>query len=207
MSALRDRPVDATRERLLSAVGELMTERRSTEVSLSEIALKSGVNSSLVKYYFGNKAGLMIELLRRALGPRVAQMRHLAAIDLPAHEKLRIHIGGIVQTYAAYPYINRLMHTLLVESPGHGPLITEEFSRPIADLQASILAQGVAAGVFRPVPPAFLYLQIVGPCDHLFFGRAQLADLFGIAAIDDRTRRDFAAHLHAATMAGLAPVE
>ena len=198
------RPVDATRERLLTAVDALMTERCSTDVSLSEIALKSGLNSSLVKYYFGNKAGLMIELLRRALGPKVAQMAHLAAMDLPAPEKLRIHIGGIVKTYFTYPYVNQLTHAMLVETPHYGPLIAEEFSRPVVALQGAILAQGVAAGVFRPVTPAFLYIQIVGACDLLFFGRDQLAGGFGITAIDDRTRRDFAGYLYQATLAGLA---
>ena len=57
-----------TREKLLDAVAALMTDRKSTEISLSEIALKSGVNSALVKYHFGTKAGLMLELLRSALG-------------------------------------------------------------------------------------------------------------------------------------------
>jgi len=160
-----------TRERLLTAVSNLMTDRGSTDVSLSEIAIKSGVNSSLVKYYFGNKAGLMIELLRRVLGPKLQEMSHLAEMDLTAPQKLRIHIGGMVNTYFNYPFVNRLMHTLLAEDQKFGPLIASEFSRPVADLQGRILDQGIAAGLFRPVPPAFLYLQIIGACDQFFFGR------------------------------------
>ncbi|MFX8719852.1 TetR/AcrR family transcriptional regulator, partial [Acinetobacter baumannii] len=47
-------PMNATAAKLLVAAGDLMIERNSTEVSLSEIAQKSGVNAALVKYHFGN---------------------------------------------------------------------------------------------------------------------------------------------------------
>ena len=52
------------------AASELMIERASIEVSLSDIAQKSGVNAALVKYHFGNKDGLLLSLLERdAAGP------------------------------------------------------------------------------------------------------------------------------------------
>ena len=54
-----------TAERLLVAASELMIERSSIEVSLSDIAQKSGVNAALVKYHFGNKDGLLLALLSR----------------------------------------------------------------------------------------------------------------------------------------------
>ena len=41
----------------LVAASELMIERSSIDVSLSDIAQKSGVNAALVKYHFGNKDG------------------------------------------------------------------------------------------------------------------------------------------------------
>ena len=43
-----------TAEKLLVAASELMIERSAIEVSLSDIAQKSGVNAALVKYHFGN---------------------------------------------------------------------------------------------------------------------------------------------------------
>ena len=46
---------NTTAEKLLVAASGLMIERSSIEVSLSDIAQKSGVNAALVKYHFGNK--------------------------------------------------------------------------------------------------------------------------------------------------------
>ncbi len=52
-----------TAAKLLKAAGELMTERNSIDISLSELAKKSGINAALVKYHFGNKDGLLLALL------------------------------------------------------------------------------------------------------------------------------------------------
>ena len=42
-----------------------MREGDTVDVSLSELSKQSGLNSALVKYYFGNKAGLLKALLDR----------------------------------------------------------------------------------------------------------------------------------------------
>ena len=63
---------NSTAEKLLVAASELMIGRASIEVSLSDIALKSGVNAALVKYHFGNKDGLLLALLARCRDRGVA---------------------------------------------------------------------------------------------------------------------------------------
>ena len=64
-----------TAEKLLVAASELMIERSSIEVSLSDIAQKSGVNAALVKYHFGNKDGLLLALLARDAATEMQQPR------------------------------------------------------------------------------------------------------------------------------------
>jgi AcrR family transcriptional regulator len=59
-----------TAANLLKAAGELMTERNSIDISLSELAKKSGINAALVKYHFGNKDGLLLALLARDSSPK-----------------------------------------------------------------------------------------------------------------------------------------
>jgi AcrR family transcriptional regulator len=56
-----------------------MIQRSSIDISLSDIAQKSGANAALVKYHFGNKDGLLLALLARALGPGVAAVLLLVA--------------------------------------------------------------------------------------------------------------------------------
>ncbi|AEG51507.1 regulatory protein TetR [Sphingobium chlorophenolicum L-1] len=193
-----------TRDQLLIAAGELMTERRSTDVSLSDIAAKSGLNSALVKYYFGNKAGLIVALLRKVMGTGIAELKLLPEMDIPPEQKLRIHISGMVNSYYQYPYINPLMHQLLAEdSETYGQLIAEEFGKPIAEAQRRIMEQGVEAGVFRPVDPVLFYFHVVGSCDHLFYGKYQLEHVFDVHDITAELKREFVDHLYSIITEGL----
>src|SRR6478609_5417941 len=105
-----------TAEKLLVAASELMIERCSIEVSLSDIAQKSGVNAALVKYHFGNKDGLLLALLARDAATEVANLEYLLAQPIAPTAKLRLHIAGIIRAYHQFPYMNRLIHYLLHES-------------------------------------------------------------------------------------------
>src|SRR3954462_2553498 len=107
---------NTTAEKLIVAASELMIERASIEVSLSDIAQKSGVNAALVKYHFGNKDGLLLALLARDAATEIAQLEYLISQKITPTEKLRLHIGGIIRAYHQFPYMNRLIHYLLHES-------------------------------------------------------------------------------------------
>src|SRR3982750_4114221 len=90
---------NSTAEKLLVAASELMIERNSIEVSLSEIAQKSGINSALVKYHFGNKDGLLLALLARDAATEVKHLEYLLAQPITPVAKLKLHIAGIIKAY------------------------------------------------------------------------------------------------------------
>src|SRR3954462_11602501 len=90
---------NTTADRLLVAASELMIERNSIDVSLSDIAQKSGVNSALVKYHFGNKDGLLLALLGPNAATEGTQLEYLRAQPIPPTAKLKLHIAGIIGAY------------------------------------------------------------------------------------------------------------
>ena len=196
----------SARDQLLDATGELMTEQRSIDISLAEIAERSGLNSALVKYYFGSKNGLLVELLRKVLGPRMAELEPLTHAAMAPNEKLRIHINGVVNTYFKYPYVNRLMHYLLTDAgQEYGKIIAEEFARPLVEAQTAILREGYEAGLFRQTDPLLFYFHLVGACDYLFFGRATLDHVFGVEEVTQDLKRRYVAHLYQTVTQGLTP--
>lgn len=185
-----------TREQLLIAVNDLIIERGLIDVSFSDIAQRSGVNSALIKYYFGNKAGLLMALLERAILPSLKQMEILLKLPDSPQDKLRKHIMGIVNTYHRYPYVNRLMHYLLAEGGDkYKTRITEELVKPGARGQEIILQEGVEKGLFRPVNPMLFYYHIIGACDHFSHGRFSLKHAFGVHSITDDLKREYVAYL------------
>lgn len=94
-----------------------MIERGTTRISISEISEKSGLNTAMVRYYFGSKSGLLMELLRHAFGPVNSQLELLVSAPLPPQEKLRIHVSAVINSYFKHPYANRLTHQMLAEDP------------------------------------------------------------------------------------------
>ncbi len=189
-------PSASTREQLLDATSALMIERNSVSVSLSEIAQKSGLNSALISYYFGSKAGLFTALLERDTCKAFAGLERLLQSDMGAVDKLRRHVGGIIHTYYRYPYMNRLIGALAAETASDAArFISERFSKPLAEAHRTILEQGRSEGVFREIDPMLFYFSLIGACDHLFHARHSLKFAFGIDEIDDQLRQRYTDHL------------
>src|SRR5262245_23718013 len=147
-----------TAEKLLVAASELMIERAAIEVSLSDIAQKSGVNAALVKYHFGKKDGLLLALLARDAATEMSQLEYLLAQKITPTQKLRLHIGGIIRAYHQFPYMNRLIHYLLHESTAEAAdEVSKFFVAPLLDFHRRLLAEGVKAGEFRKVDGVVLH--------------------------------------------------
>ncbi|HEX7791027.1 MAG TPA: TetR family transcriptional regulator [Afipia sp.] len=197
-------PMNATAAKLLVAAGDLMIERNSTEVSLSDIAQKSGVNAALVKYHFGNKDGLLLALLARDAGAEMANLAFVLDQPISPTEKMRRHIAGIVNAYYRVPYLNRLIHLLLHQG---GAATAKEVHRffvgPLFEFVRQLLDEGVAAGEFRKVDPALFYISLYGACDHLFYSRQMNSQLVGSRGISDDLRRRYIHHMTVLTLGGL----
>ncbi|MBU6398212.1 MAG: TetR/AcrR family transcriptional regulator, partial [Rhodospirillales bacterium] len=134
------RPRRNSAAQLLEAASQILAERNSTEVSLSDIAAASSLNAALIKYHFGNKEGLLLALVRRDAEVALAQLNSLVEMPLAPEQKIRIHVSGIINTYARHPYLNRLLHELL-ESKDEAVVreLNAFFVKPLAAAQAALL--------------------------------------------------------------------
>src|SRR3981189_1324811 len=195
---------NTTAEKLLVAASELMIERSSIEVSLSDIAQKSGVNAALVKYHFGNKDGLFLVLLRRGAATEVANLEYLLAQPIAPTAKLRLHIAGIIRAYHQFPYMNRLIHFLLHESSADAAdEVSKFFVAPLLDFHRPLLAAGIKAGEFRNIDPVLFYTSLIGACDHLFFGRHAMSRATGVGPVTDEVCRQYIKHMEALICGGM----
>jgi AcrR family transcriptional regulator len=191
-------------EKLLVAASELMIARDSIEVSLSDLAQKSGVNAALVKYHFGNKEGLLLALLARDAEAQFSGLEYLLAQPITPTEKLRLHVAGIVNAYYRFPYMNRLIHLLLhASSETAANSVSQFFVKPLLNFQHRLLSEGVAAGEFKPVDPVFFYTHLIGACDHLFHGRHAMARAAGVGEVTDEVRRRYIEHMTETLLGGL----
>jgi AcrR family transcriptional regulator len=187
---------NGTAERLLGAASELMIERSSIDVSLSDIAQKSGANAALVKYHFGNKDGLLLALLARDAATEVANLEYLLGQPITPTEKLKLHIAGIIRAYRRFPSMNRLIHYLLHESSAEAAdEVSKFFVAPVLDFHRRLLAEGVKAGAFREIDPILFYTSLIGACDHLFFGRHAMTRASGVGPVTDEVCHAYIKHM------------
>lgn len=161
-----------SRAALMQAASEILIQRNTIDISLSDIAEHSGLNSALIKYHFGNKNGLLMALVERDAAPSMDKLKELSEQNLPPQDKLRMHITGVIHTYAKCPYLNRLVHTLMEDASDEiAEKLVNFFVKPIINAQQHIVKQGVELGVFKPVEPMMFYYLLIGACDYIFYAR------------------------------------
>jgi AcrR family transcriptional regulator len=201
--AVAPRAGSAGREQLMAAAGRLMSRHGTVDISIQEIAHEAGMSSALIKYHFGHKDGLLLAILEQVIGDSVQRLKLLVERPLPPAEKLRLHIEGVLNVYWRHPYVNRLMHHLLSTGEEARQRVSLNVVKPLLAAQARILREGEATGAFRHVDPTHFYFQVIGACDHLFFGHYALRHALGIDAITEDLRRRYARDLVSTILHGI----
>jgi TetR/AcrR family transcriptional regulator len=192
------------RTQLLDAASAIMRQGDIEDVSLSELSRRSGLNSALVKYYFGNKAGLLRALIDREWSARVRQMEALIARDFDPETKLRIHMTGVVDNFFRQPYTHRLLLRMIRESaPAEAQRLADSYLKPMFRAYEALVGEGVAAGVFRPVDPQLFYFTVIGAADRFFTAQLALRYCSDTDVLDEALRERYRAHLNDFVVAGI----
>ncbi|NBW75996.1 MAG: TetR family transcriptional regulator [Sphingomonadaceae bacterium] len=195
---------EGARELLLHTASTIMREGDIVDISLSELSLRSGLNSALVKYYFGNKAGLMKALLDRDMQDIVHAVDALMSKDMSPEVRLRRHIGAVVDTYYKTPYLNRLLMRLVRESdPDEAHRIADSYLTPLSRAYDRLIKDGVKQGVFRKVDPQLFYFTTTGACDRFFSSRLVLKHCYDTEALTEELRDRYREHCIDFIMAGI----
>lgn len=197
-------PKGNVREALLAATSELMTERETLDISLSDIAKKVGVTPAMVKYHFGNKDGLLMALLERDVGASIDGLVWLLGVQMSLVSKMRNHLSALADAYIKYPYLNKLLLLMISDaSSDYSKIVTDRFIKPVVNAYEIIIETGIASGEFKSIDPMMFYFTTIGACENLFSSRFILSFLFNIVVPDEQLRRRQKAHFIESVMAGL----
>lgn len=181
-----------------------MREGDQVDISLSELAARAGLNSALVKYYFGNKAGLLKALIEREWTEIVRSVEALMAKQADPETKLRIHMAGVVNNLFHHPYVHRLLLRLIRESePAEADRLAAAYLRPLLDAYQRLIGEGVEAGVFRPVDPLLFYFTVIGAVDRFFSAGTVLRHCGDTDVLNEAWRDRYRAHLNDFVVAGI----
>ena len=142
-----------SRDRVLQAAVELITEAGVDRVRVAEIARRAGMSSGQVMYYFTSKEHILLEALAWQDYQEIKRARAALAKITGAWRQLERYIGFYLPTSPADP-----AWILWIEAWARAPhsrqvsLFLEELYALWLDELAAIVARGVEEGAF--VPPA-----------------------------------------------------
>jgi TetR/AcrR family transcriptional regulator len=183
------------RQRLLSALAQLLVQRDGGEPSVGDIAEAAGSTPALIKYYFGDKDGLFVALHEQILLAKFEEELAIVESDAPASEKLRQHVRAVIKTRAETPFLDDLSRRVIRScSTDEARDIADRLIRPSLELYLKIFETGMASGEFKKRDPMLTMYTVHGACDRIFRSDYVLKTFFGRDGVDADLLEQFTAH-------------
>ena len=139
----------ATKAAILAAATPLFAFGGMRGATIRQLAAAAGVNSQLIYYYFGDKAGLFRAALEGAVGRVAALLAHAAVNKGTAQERLARFISEWVKVTLEQAPTLRMLHRAMLE--GDSALITDigRYAGGHAAQIGALIDEGKARAEFR----------------------------------------------------------
>ncbi|GAB7079096.1 CerR family C-terminal domain-containing protein [Megalodesulfovibrio paquesii] len=197
-----------TKDRLLHAAGECFAEKGFHRTSLREICRKAGLNVAMVKYYFGDKAGLygaVLEHCHQCGPPRFVQELDQNAV-LPPEERLQRFVRAMIQRARGGvrpAWCGGILNWELVEPTELRAEFVRRELRPVSQLLLDLVQELTGPELSRR-ECIRCALSIVGQCLHHRTAARNIALLYPDYEYTPAELDALAAHITAFSLAGLA---
>lgn len=150
------------RARILQTAGDLFADRGFDAVSVADIAAGCGVSTGLIYYHFKDKQTLFESVVREGvhLFEEVA-VRTLTAEGSP-RQRLETFMAEYMALLAGRPALMRLLIRSVLDLGGPAPQHVVMRGAITIDRVQTVIAEGVAAGEFRPVNEPLAAMALFG---------------------------------------------
>ncbi len=161
------------KEALIEAACELLKTTPPGAITRALIARETGVDPSLIRYYFSNHSALLVAAAKRLTDAfAVTVQTALGETDDSPESRLAARVGALVDLIAEHPYFHRLIVEEIM--PSAHPVAREMFTQLTHRATGGydeLIKLGVAAGKFRAVDSGLLFSCVIGMCEFYLQGR------------------------------------
>jgi AcrR family transcriptional regulator len=170
-----------TQSRLLEAAGQIFAEHGYRAATVRQICEKAGANVAAVNYYFGDKEGLYLAVLRSvpdAHAEKYPSTRGLSG-DAAPEARLRAYVDSLLHRVfdAGRPgWHAKIIARELVEPTRILDSLLEEVARPLHAELAQIVRQFLGSEADDDVRRCAL--SVMGQCVYYHHARAVIARLY-----------------------------
>jgi TetR/AcrR family transcriptional regulator len=144
------KPEGHIREELMEAALRLFTQRGYSGTTVRELVEAAGVTKPVLYYYFGNKEGLFLELMRTHFGRLEAVVDIYRRGEGSIRKRLTAMLDkGFTHVRQDLDFI-RLMHAVYFGPPGEAPYFDfGAYHQRYHDLITRFIEEGIEKGEFR----------------------------------------------------------
>jgi TetR/AcrR family transcriptional regulator len=169
------------REALITRTCEMLMQLPPNKITRAEVARHMNVDPSLIRYYFRDRATLLLAAVARLTAELSRLMEEeLARSDLTPESRLRARVTALLKLNVTYPFFHRLMIDELVNLDAPAAVrFVEQLTREGVAGYAEIIDAGVKDGVFRRTNVPFLFLAVIGMCEFFVNGMPILRIVMG----------------------------
>jgi AcrR family transcriptional regulator len=156
------------RIKIANALRELLSEKDFNSITTSEISSRSGVNEALIYRYFGDKRGLLHQVLKEHLDEFVQRI----AVDFKGKSgalgKLKKMIRSSIEFYDQDRVFSKMLLIEVRNYPGYFESETYMTIKQYTNMVLAAITEGIASGEIRSdISPTFLRQIILGAIEHM----------------------------------------
>lgn len=186
---------------IIQAAISIMRQKTPREMSVLEVATAAGVDPALIRYYFGNKQGLIqataTHLLEEIQSRSRIMLDEVGTLEVRLRKRLRMLIDALKDNP---PFLQLVLNEIYAaDKQTHSAATLRDVAFKGMELSESLLKQRMGSDVkVQDIDPRFLHVAILGLCTFFMDAQPMLRVLFDdVDGTQDLTERyiDFAANL------------
>jgi len=167
---------EATQAAILDAAEAEFAKHGLAAANTEAIATSSGVTKTMIYYYFENKEGLYLAVLKRAFLERLSSIEAMGLEQLLPEQALERFLQWFLSEISHNPNLPAILFYEALQNQG-------KYYKQINMLSiyvtlSTILERGIASGVFRPLEPKHAAVNMVGMCVFYFCARENIKHLW-----------------------------
>lgn len=152
------------REALIAKTCELIGKLPPNKVTRAEVARAMNVDPSLIRYYFKDRATLLLAAFERLMSQFFTNVDEtIDKTDASPQSRLRARASALLRLETSYPYFQRLVleEIATMPSPNARKLLQQFIERGLA-AYTDMIQEGVKDGSLRNVDPVCVWIALVG---------------------------------------------
>jgi TetR/AcrR family transcriptional regulator, fatty acid metabolism regulator protein len=162
------RPLPAGGVKIREAFKALLEEREFNRITTAQIARKSGVNEALIYKYFGDKRGLLHQVLRDYLDEYLGVMESELKGIKGTFNKLKKIVWSQMNLYETKRVLAKILLLEVRNYPGYFESESYAQVQRYSRIVTEVLKEGIKNGEIRSdMPVASMRQVILGGVEHL----------------------------------------